>query len=212
MRLKKIKNADEIVENSRYTINRPYQYKGKWNVEVFQNQHEIQIEIGCGRGNFIIAMAQKHPEINFVGVEMQSSALVKAVNKLAVLDMPLPNLRLICFNAMNLGEVFDGEISCIYLNFSDPWPKKRHWKRRLTSEVFLTVYDSLFIDTCNIIQKTDNNDFFDFSMESLENYGYQLLDVSRDYNAEDNVETEYESKFRKDGIKINYGKYTKEKN
>lgn len=208
MRLKKIKNADITVANSNYTINEPELFLGKWNKEVFNNSNPIHIEIGSGRGNFIINMAKKYPDINFIGIEMQDSALVKAVYKLDKLDNPLPNLRIMCFNALNLCDAFNKEISCIYLNFSDPWPKKRHAKRRLTSEQFLKIYDSLFKDKKTIVQKTDNNDLFEYSLETLKNYGYKLNDVSRDYNSDDNVETEYESKFRKEGIKINYCKYT----
>ena len=209
MRLKNVKDADIKVANSPYTINEPIKYVKKWNSEVFKNNNPIHIEIGSGRGQFIIKMAEKYPNINFIGIEMQDSALVKAVNKLEQIPYNLPNLRLLCFNALNLAEVFDKEIECIYLNFSDPWPKKRHAKRRLTSEIFLKIYDKLFLKDSIIIQKTDNNDLFEYSMESLKNYGYSIVYMSRDYNDENNIETEYEEKFRKEGIKINYCKYIK---
>lgn len=202
MRLKKVKNADIDVKNSTYTVNEPLLLKGKWNEE-FKNNNDIHIEIGCGRGQFIIQKAIQNPNVNFVGIEVQDSALVKAVKKLDDMEL-LPNLRLIRIDALKLGDVFEHEISCIYLNFSDPWPKKRHTKRRLTSPIFLKVYDSLFKDGMNIIQKTDNVDLFDYSLESLSEYGYTLNNISRDYNDENNIETEYEEKFRKQGIKINY--------
>lgn len=210
MRLKKIKNADIIVSNSKYTINNPNEYIGKWNTSVFENDNPIHIEIGSGRGQFIIKMAELNPNINFVGIEMQDSALVKAVKKLEKFDMPIKNLRIICVNAINLNEIFNREISCIYLNFSDPWPKKRHTKRRLTSPLFLKVYDDLFKNTKVIIQKTDNNDLFEYSLDSLSEYGYTLNDVSRDYDSDTNIMTEYEEKFRKNGVSINYCKYVKE--
>lgn len=208
MRLKKIKDADITVANSSYTINEPAKYIGKWKQLIFNNNNPIHIEIGSGRGQFIIRMAKKYPNINFIGIEMQDSALVKAVKKLDNIEEQLPNLRIMCFNALNLNDVFDKEIDCIYLNFSDPWPKKRHAKRRLTSEIFLKIYDNLFIGDKTIIQKTDNDDLFEYSLESLKEYGYTLNDVSRDYNSDENIETEYEEKFRSEGIKINYCKYT----
>lgn len=203
MRLKKIKNADIDVKNSSYTINEPLLLKGKWNKE-FKNDNEIHIEIGSGRGQFIIAKAMKNPNINFIGIEVQDSALVKAVKKLDNLEDNLPNLRLLRIDAFNLTEVFENEISCIYLNFSDPWPKKRHIKRRLTSPVFLRVYDSIFMGKNKIIQKTDNIDLFEYSIESFSQNGYKLENISYDYNDANNIETEYEEKFRKQGIKINY--------
>ncbi len=208
MRLKKVKNADIDVKNSSYTINEPLLLKGKWKKE-FKNDNEIHIEIGSGRGQFIIAKAMKNPNINFIGIEVQDSALVKAVKKLDNLECNLPNLRLLRIDAFNLNEVFENEISCIYLNFSDPWPKKRHTKRRLTSPVFLKVYDSIFINKKKIIQKTDNIDLFEYSIESFSQYGYKLDNISYDYNDVSNIETEYEEKFRKQGIKINYLEATK---
>lgn len=203
MRLKKVKNADIDVKNSSYTINEPLLLKGKWNKE-FKNNNEIHIEIGSGRGQFIIAKAMKNPNINFIGIEVQDSALVKAVKKLDNLGNNLPNLRLLRIDAFNLTGVFENEISCIYLNFSDPWPKKRHTKRRLTSPIFLKVYDSIFTDKKKIVQKTDNIDLFEYSIESFSQYGYKLENISYDYNDANNIETEYEEKFRKQGIKINY--------
>lgn len=204
MRLKKVKGADEVVNSSDYIIKDYKNHKCDWS-NVFQNGNPIHIEIGMGKGNFIIGMAEKYPDINFIGIEMYDSVLVRAVQKLAEKEEKLSNLRLIKMDANEIEEVFDKEISCIYLNFSDPWPKKRHTKRRLTSKEFLQKYDSIFKDEKVIFQKTDNNDLFEFSMESLKEYGYTLKNVTRDLHSENiyNVQTEYEEKFSKDGVKIN---------
>lgn len=204
MRLKKVKGADEVVNSSDYIVVDYKNYKGSWN-NVFENNNPIHIEIGMGKGNFIIKMAEKYPDINFIGIEMYDSVLVRAVQKLAEKEEKLSNLRLIKMDAAEIEEVFDKEISCIYLNFSDPWPKKRHTKRRLTSKEFLQKYDSIFKDEKVIFQKTDNNELFEFSMESLKEYGYTLKNVTRDLHSEniDNVQTEYEEKFSSNGVKIN---------
>ncbi len=204
MRLKKVKGADEVVNSSDYIIKDYKNHKCDWS-NVFQNGNPIHIEIGMGKGNFIIGMAEKYPDINFIGIEMYDSVLVRAVQKLAEKEEKLSNLRLIKMDANEIEEVFDKEISCIYLNFSDPWPKKRHTKRRLTSKEFLQKYDTIFKDEKVIFQKTDNNDLFEFSMESLKEYGYTLKNVTRDLHSENiyNVQTEYEEKFSKDGVKIN---------
>lgn len=204
MRLKKVKGADEVVNSSDYIVVDYKNYKGSWN-NVFENNNPIHIEIGMGKGNFIIKMAEKCPDINFIGIEMYDSVLVRAVQKLAEKEEKLSNLRLIKMDAAEIEEVFDKEISCIYLNFSDPWPKKRHTKRRLTSKEFLQKYDLIFKDEKVIFQKTDNNELFEFSMEALKEYGYTLKNVTRDLHSEniDNVQTEYEEKFSSNGVKIN---------
>lgn len=204
MRLKKVKGADVVVNDSDYIIKEHKNYKGNWS-NVFENANPIHIEIGMGKGNFIIGMAEKYPNINFIGIEMYDSVLVRAVQKLAEKEEKLSNLRLIKMDAIEIEEVFDKEISCIYLNFSDPWPKKRHAKRRLTSKEFLQRYDAIFKSEKVIFQKTDNNDLFEFSMESLQEYGYTLKNVTRDLHSEniENVQTEYEEKFSNNGVKIN---------
>lgn len=205
MRLKKVKNADVIVNASDYIIEEPKKYISKWK-DIFQNENPIHIEIGMGKGNFIIGMAQKYPNINFIGIEMYDSVLVRAVQKLDEFEEKIPNLKLIKMDAIEIEEVFEKEITLIYLNFSDPWPKKRHAKRRLTSSEFLKRYDSIFKNEKVIFQKTDNNDLFEFSIESLEEYGYTLKNVTRDLHSEniqDNVQTEYEEKFSSNGVKIN---------
>lgn len=204
MRLRNVKNAKEIVENSRFVINHPQEYKGKFHKEIFKNDHPIELEIGMGKGNFIIDKARKNPDINFIGVERYESVLCRAIEKLENAD--LPNVRILCIDALELGDVFDHEILRIYLNFSDPWPKKRHAKRRLTSHVFLSVYDSIFVSDKVIVQKTDNIGLFESSIVSLSTYGYVIEDVSLNL-AETTIEnslTEYEAKFMSQGIKINY--------
>ena len=183
----------------------PASLKGKWR-ELFKNDNPIYLEIGMGKGKFIINMAKKYPNVNFVGIEKYDSVLVKAVKQLDTLEEPLNNLKLMLFDAENISEVFDKEIECIYLNFSDPWPKSKHEKRRLTSSVYLSKYNSLFVNQKNIIQKTDNRAFFDFSLQSIKDYGYTIDEVTYDLyslNDEDNVPTEYEEKFNALGTPIN---------
>lgn len=204
MRLKKVKNAKNRVEESIYYVNEPEKNKGNWR-NIFGNDNPIHIEIGMGKGNFVIGMAKLHNNVNFVGIEMYDSVMVKAVEKLKN-EEPLQNLKLILLDAQKIEEVFDKEIDRIYLNFSDPWPKAKHTKRRLTSKVFLEKYDKIFKAKKEIFQKTDNNELFEFSMLSLEEAGYKLENVTRDLHAdgmEGNVMTEYEEKFSSAGIKIN---------
>ena len=202
MRLKKVKNADLIISKSNYVVNNPSDNKGKWN-KVFNNNNPISVEIGMGKGDFIINMALAHKDINFVGIEMYDSVLVRAVQKLD--DLKINNLKLIKMDANNINDVFDIEIDTIYLNFSDPWPKKRHAKRRLTHEEFLKKYDLVFKDEKKIIQKTDNIDLFAFSIEALSKYGYTLKNVSLDLansNIKENILTEYEKKFIDKNVRI----------
>lgn len=209
MRLRNVKNAKEILENSPYFISEPTKYKGNYK-ELFENDNPIHIEIGAGKGQFLILMAQTYPDINFIGVEMKESILVRAVQKLEVTN--IPNLKFMVWNAESLDRVFDYEISTIYLNFSDPWPKKKHHKRRLTAPSFLEVYDKLFLTTPIIIQKTDNIDLFISSIVNLCNHGYIIEEYSTDLEKEENIfniATEYEEKFMKQGIKINYLKAVK---
>lgn len=203
MRLRNVKNAANIVNSSRYVINNPEEYKGKFK-ELFQNNNEIRIEIGMGKGDFIIGCAKKYPDINFIGIEMYESVMVRAVQKLENLD--IPNLKLIRIDASLANLIFDHEISTIYLNFSDPWPKCRHERRRLTSHRFLRIYDDLFEGDAHIIQKTDNIGLFAYSISSLSTYGYTIENVSLDLEHEtiDNIETEYERKFKSQGVRINY--------
>lgn len=199
MRLKHIKNADEIISKSKYLIKNPKENKGKWN-KLFNNENNIEIEIGMGKGKFIIEKAKENPNINYIGIEKYDSPLVSAVKKLEELE--LNNLKLICFDALEIEDVFDHEIDKIYLNFSDPWPKKRHTKRRLTSSVFLSKYENIFKDEKRIEMKTDNDDLYEYSLESLIENGYDV--VKTDTNYLDTIRTEYEDKFISLGKNINY--------
>lgn len=199
MRLKHIKNAEEIISKSKYLEQNPRENKGKWN-KVFNNDNNIEIEIGMGKGKVIIEKAIQNPNINFIGIEKYDSPLVSAVKKLDELE--LNNLRLVCIDALGIEEIFDHEIDKIYLNFSDPWPKKRHAKRRLTSNVFLNKYESLFKNEKRIEMKTDNDDLYDYSCESFIENGYDI--VKTDTNYLDTIRTEYEDKFIGLGKNINY--------
>lgn len=202
MRLRNVKNAGNIVRESKYTID--LEKKGMNIRSIFNNDNPISIEIGMGKGDFLIGMAEKYPDINFIGVELYESVLVRAIQKLENLD--LDNIRVLNMDAKYLGDVFDHEIDTIYLNFSDPWPKNRHAKRRLTSPDFLHVYDNISAGDTHIIQKTDNIDLFAYSISSLSTYGYTITRVSLDLAESDipNVLTEYEKKFMDKGVKINY--------
>lgn len=203
MRLRNVKNKLEIINNSKYIILNPKDYYGKWN-NVFGNSNKINIEIGTGKGNFIINKAKNNPDINFIGIEKFDSVIARALEKI---PDDLNNLKMIRINALELDEVFDKEIDTIYLNFSDPWPKKRWYKRRLTSDIFLKKYDTLFKDECKIIQKTDNMSLFEYSICSLSNYGYIIKNISLDLHngeIEDNIMTEYEEKFSSKGKPIYY--------
>ncbi len=210
MRLKHVKNADIIINQGTYYINDPTIYKGSWS-KLFNNTNPIYIEIGIGKGTFIIENALKYPNINFIGIEKFDSVIVRAIEKSNSLE--LNNLKLIRMDAEQLSDIFSKEISLLYLNFSDPWPKAKHAKRRLTSPKFLSIYDNIFKDTKHIIMKTDNNPLFDYSLETLVDNGYKINYQTRDLHKEnplDNIMTEYEAKFVTKGIKINKLDATKE--
>ena len=197
MRLRNNKNAKEIIENSKYLVINPENYKGKWK-KVFNNDNPIYIEIGCGKGNFVIENAKTYSNVNFIGIEMYDTVLMYAVNK-------APE-NLVRMDARLIEDVFDKEIDLIYLNFSDPWPKNRNAKRRLTHERFLSRYDNIFKNKKTIFMKTDNLHLFEFSIESLSEYGYKIKNVSLDLvnsDIKDNIMTEYEKKFTEKGIRIN---------
>jgi len=203
MRLKNIKGASEKIVKGKYFINNPYDYKGKWN-SLFKNNNPIYIEIGMGKGNFIIKNAINNPNINYIGIEKYDSVILRAVEKSNELE--LDNLYLIRMDARLIEDVFDKEIDLIYLNFSDPWPKDRHAKRRLTSNIFLARYDNIFKSDKKIIMKTDNLPLFEFSVLSLEEYGYNIDYLTNDLHTDksDIITTEYEDKFVSKGMKINY--------
>lgn len=202
MRLKNVKGANDIIIKGLYYIDNPSIYKGKWN-KLFNNNNPLYIELGMGKGDFIINNALKYPNINFIGIEKYDSVIVRAIQKSNELE--LNNLKLLRLDVININDVFDKEIDKIYLNFSDPWPKERHAKRRLTSNIFLDKYSKIFKSDYIIEMKTDNINLFDYSIESLSNYGYDILYLTNDLHNEniDNIETEYEHKFSSNGVKIN---------
>lgn len=199
MRLKKVKNAYEYISESKSFIKNPSENKNSWN-KIFGNNNSIELEIGMGKGDFIIKKALLNPEVNYIGIEKFDSVLFYAIKKLDELN--LNNIKLINEDAVNLKEIFGKEINKIYLNFSDPWPKKRHAKRRLTFKTFLDIYDSIFKEDVNIEMKTDNEGLFDYSLESFVEHGYEIKEIDR--NKIDEYQTEYEKKFISKGKNINY--------
>ena len=205
MRLRNIKGSKEAVASNSFVIQNPQEYKGKWNT-LFNNNNPIHIEIGTGKGKFIIQMAMENPDINFIGIEKYSSVLLRALEKRQ--EVELSNLYFIRFDAVYLTDIFaENEISRIYLNFSDPWPKDRHAKRRLTSREFLKRYQMCLKKDGEVFFKTDNRALFDFSVEEANLAGWELREVTYDlHNSEylaGNVMTEYEEKFVSEGVAIN---------
>ena len=207
MRLRNKKWAQPWLENHTDLVidqDHAVALKGNWQT-IFAKKQPIQIEIGTGKGQFIIGMAKAHPEINFIGLEIQRTVAAIALKK--ALEEDLPNLQLICGDGEDLQEYFeDGEVAKMYLNFSDPWPKKRHAKRRLTYKTFLATYQQILQDQGVIELKTDNMGLFEFSLESMNNYGMIFdgvwLDLHHSEENEHNVETEYEQKFAAKGQPI----------
>ena len=199
MRMRNPKDKDELINNCDYF------YEGS-----FDNDNKICLEIGMGKGQFILNMALNNPDINFIGVEKFSSVASVAIKKIN--QYKPSNLKVLIGDIANI-ELLDKKVDTIYLNFSDPWPKDRHAKRRLTSSNYLKIYDKLFKGDPHIIQKTDNDDLFAYSLEEYKNYGYTINKVSYDLHSENipNVETEYEERFSNMGIKIKYVEVTKEK-
>ena len=202
MRLRNIKNAQDIISKSEYLVSNPKDYQGKYN-KLFNNNHNIEIEIGTGKGNFIINKAKQNPNINFIGIEKYASVLVKCIKKLD--DLRLDNLKIINIDANEIDEVFAKEVSKIYLNFSDPWPKKKHANRRLTSPLFLDKYAKVFKKDCLIELKTDNKNLFEYSLITLSQKNYLFDEVKLDLYSDldkDNIPTEYETKFVNLGMPI----------
>ena len=197
MRIRNVKNKEEILDNCSFLLSNPKEYKGKFK-ELFNNDNPIYLEIGMGKGQFIYQNAKKYKDINFIGIERFDSIMAKAILKMEKLD----NLILIKYDANLIDDLFDHEIDKIYLNFSDPWPKNRYENRRLTSKLFLEKYKNIFKDKERIEVRTDNRDFFLYSVESLGDMGYLLNDVSFNYQSPDLIMTEYESKFRGKGANI----------
>lgn len=205
MRLRNVPGSRDMIAESPFTIKDETEWKGRWN-EVFGNDHPIHIEIGMGKGQFIMTLAKDHPEINYVGIEKYSSVLVRALEKQQ--EMELPNIKFIRMEAENIAEVFaPDEVARIYLNFSDPWPKDRHAKRRLTSVQFLQRYENILQKDGHLIFKTDNRDLFDFSLEQVEEAEHWILlnhtfDLHHSEYVEGNVMTEYEQRFVEKGNAI----------
>ncbi len=205
MRLRNIKGAEEFIADSIYVIQDPQKYRGIWNT-FFENENPLHIEIGMGKGKFIHTLAAKNPQINYIGIEMYSSVLYRAIEKRQ--ETELSNLFFIRMDAKNLGDVFDRfEVERIYLNFSDPWPKERHAKRRLTSPLFLAIYDIILHQNGTVCFKTDNRNLFDYSLETIqETSPWHVKDVTYDLHGSPfvagNVMTEYEEKFSSKGMPI----------
>lgn len=205
MRLKNITGSREIIAESEYVIHEAEQYKGKIK-ELFGNQNPLHIEIGTGKGRFIMELAALHPDINYIGIEKYSSVLLRALQKME--QNELPNLKFIRMDAENIMNVFgEGEADRIYLNFSDPWPKSRHAKRRLPSKEFLQRYDVILNKEGKIEFKTDNKGLFDFALEQLPLAGWEAEKVTFDLHHDNemnigNIMTEYEEKFSAQGVPI----------
>lgn len=206
MRLRNIPGADEVVSNSIFCIQNPVELKGKWS-EFLENDNPIHIEIGMGKGRFLMDLAALHPDINYIGIERYTSVLLRAVQKME--ETPLPNVHFLCIDAAILPDIFaKEEVERIYLNFSDPWPKDRHARRRLTSHEFLDRYYQFLKKDGRLEFKTDNQDLFTFSLEEINNSKTWMLDAStRDLHHDEvlnegNIMTEYEEKFSSKGNPI----------
>ena len=197
MRLRNIPGAKDAITGSSYVVQNPEEWKGKWN-QCFIKEQPLHIEVGMGKGRFIIDMAKLHPEINYIGIEKYSSVLVRAIEKQTMEQ--LPNLVFIRMDAEAIENVFEkGEVNYIYLNFSDPWPKDRHARRRLTSVQFLNRYVNFLAEDGGLTFKTDNRPLFDFSLEQVSLAGWEMVNYTFDLHhseyVEGNVMTEYEEKF-----------------
>lgn len=204
MRLRNVKGSRDVIAASEYVIKDETTRKGTWE-SIFGNSNPVHIEIGMGKGQFITTLAQQNPDINYVGIEKYSSVLIRAIAKQE--ELQLPNLYFIRMEAEYIADVFaPGEVARIYLNFSDPWPKDRHAKRRLTSKEFLARYDQILAVDGEVIFKTDNRELFDFSLEQVPEAGWKLENFTYDLHhseyLEGNIMTEYETKFVAEGKPI----------
>jgi len=206
MRLRKVKGATEIIEaNADIVIPNGEDLRGKWQ-SIFERDQPIYIEVGMGKGQFVIGMAMKNPHLNFIGIEKFDSVMVRALEKVLESN-PLPNLKLLKVDADQLEKIFaENEVAGVYLNFSDPWPKPRHAKRRLTHENFLKIYENIMDNQGTICFKTDNRLLFEYSLVSLSQYNMELQDIALDLHQREelewNVMTEYEQKFSAKGQPI----------
>lgn len=207
MRLRNIKGADEVVGKSPYVIQDTKNHQGKFH-DIFGNDNPIHIEIGMGKGKFILQMALLHPEINYIGIERYTSVLLRAIQKVEATEQKPENLKFMCIDAKEIDEIFGKEeIDRIYLNFSDPWPKDRHAKRRLPSREFLKRYEEILKKEGNLEFKTDNRGLFDFAVSELDEAGWKADVITYDLHHDEelnkgNVMTEYEEKFSSIGNPI----------
>ena len=207
MRLRNIPGSREVIAENRFCVQEPEAFAGAWRT-LFGNEHPIHLEIGMGKGRFLMDLARLHPEINYIGIEMYSSVLIRAIQKAEEMEEAPGNFRFIRMDARDLTRVFaPGEVEKIYLNFSDPWPKDRHAKRRLTSGLFLKAYRTVLQRGGCVEFKTDNRDLFDFSLASIRENGWILLSHTFDLHhdpvlCEGNVMTEYEERFSSMGNPI----------
>ena len=200
-----VKNASGILNSSKYYVSNPTKYKGKWS-DYFGNKNPIHLELGTGRGEFIIQMAKKYPEYNFIGLELNESQIATAAKKLEREN--IKNLKLIKDDARNIINIFGKEIDTIYLTFSEPWPKKRDEKNRFTHESYLKLYDRIFKKDKHIILKTDNKGLFAYSLETLSQYWYVFdtvsLDLHNDERCIPNIMTDFEMQYFKEKRPIYY--------
>ncbi|MCI8814525.1 MAG: tRNA (guanosine(46)-N7)-methyltransferase TrmB [Lachnospiraceae bacterium] len=207
MRLRNIPEAKNIVENSPFVVQNPCCLRGAWN-KFWQNTHPIHLEVGMGKGMFLMEMSQRHPENNYLGMELYDSVLLRAIQKRQTMEKPMENLYFLCADARMLPDIFaEKEIQKIYLNFSDPWPKARHSKRRLTSRQFLERYKQILSLDGTVEFKTDNLDLFEFSLQEVKESGWTLISHTYDLHQDqqmnqNNVMTEYEEKFSSMGNPI----------
>lgn len=194
---------DKLQQYSNYVVQEPEKFRGNWG-EAFEKKQPLHIEIGTGKGQFITGMAKANPDINYIGIELQESVIVSALDRL--IEAELPNCKLMNVNGAELAKYFEsGDVSRVYLNFSDPWPKTRHEKRRLTFKSFLEVYEAILVKNGEIHFKTDNQGLFEYSLVSFSHYGMLLKYVSLDLHNSDyegNIMTEYEEKFSSRGSRI----------
>ena len=206
MRYNIVKNAREIVESNSYVIKNPEKYKGKWNSDIFKNNNPIMLELGMGRGSFIIQMALAHPTVNYIGLELDINQIATAVNNLG--SKKIDNLKLICADAKDIINFFGKEINTIYLTFSEPWPKKQDEIKRFTHESYLRLYDRVFKRDKHRILKTDNKILFSSSLEEMSKYWYTFnrvsLDLHNDERKIENIMTDFEKQYFKEHRQVYY--------
>ena len=204
MRYNIVKNARGIVDSSSYVIKNPENYKGKWNSEIFKNNNPIMLELGMGRGSFIIQMALAHPTVNYIGLELDINQIGTAVSNIG--NRKIDNLKLICADAKDIINFFGKEVNTIYLTFSEPWPKKQDERKRFTHESYLRLYDRIFKRDKHIILKTDNKILFQSSLESLSEYWYTFNRISLDNDERkiENIMTDFEKQYFKEHRQVYY--------